>query len=122
MSLRAPRTLVAIAKYGSFARAAEAVCLTQSAVSLHVRSLEEDFNAQLFDRTRRVPVLTDAGHRAVERAREILTLYDGIASELGENGELAAVCGSGPSKPLWPGHCRRRSPLFAGRTPDFASW
>lgn len=89
MSLRALRTLVAIAQYGSFARAAEAVCLTQSAVSLHVRSLEEDFNAPLFDRTRRVPVLTEAGHRAVERAREILALYDGIAAEIGEASELA---------------------------------
>ncbi|MEJ5896132.1 LysR family transcriptional regulator [Aquabacterium sp. G14] len=89
MSLRALRTLVAIAQHGSFVRAAEAVCLTQSAVSLHVRSLEEDFHAALFDRTRRVPVLTEAGHRAVERAREILALYDGIASELGDQGELA---------------------------------
>ncbi|MDC7712410.1 LysR family transcriptional regulator [Vogesella indigofera] len=88
MSLRALRTLVAIAQHGSFVRAAEAVCLTQSAVSLHVRSLEEDFNAPLFDRTRRVPVLTEAGHRAVERAREILSLYDGIAAELGDHGEL----------------------------------
>ncbi|WP_216819972.1 LysR family transcriptional regulator [Zoogloea sp. LCSB751] len=41
---------------GSFVRAAEAVCLTQSAVSRHVRSLEEDFNAPSFDRSRRVPV------------------------------------------------------------------
>jgi DNA-binding transcriptional LysR family regulator len=88
MSLRALRTLVAIAKHGSFVRAAEAVCLTQSAVSLHVRSLEEDFNVPLFDRARRVPVLTEAGHRVVERAREILALYDGIAAELGENGDL----------------------------------
>lgn len=88
MSLRALRTLVAIAQHGSFVRAADAVCLTQSAVSLHVRSLEEDFNAPLFDRSKRVPVLTEAGHRAVERAREILSLYDGIASELGEHGEL----------------------------------
>ncbi|PXF29449.1 LysR family transcriptional regulator [Pokkaliibacter plantistimulans] len=88
MSLRALRTLVAIAQYGSFARAADVVCLTQSAVSLHVRSLEEDFNAQLFDRSKRVPVLTDAGHLAVQRAQEILALYDGIAAELGEGGEL----------------------------------
>lgn len=88
MSLRALRTLVAIAQHGSFVRAADAVCLTQSAVSLHVRSLEEDFNAPLFDRSKRVPVLTEAGHRAVERAREILALYDGIAAELGEHGEL----------------------------------
>ena len=82
MSLRALRTLIAVAKFGSFARAAEAVCLTQPAVSLHIRSLEADFNASLFDRSRRVPVLTDAGHRAVERAREIVALYDGIDAEL----------------------------------------
>lgn len=89
MSLKALRTLVAIAQYGSFARAAEAVCLTQSAISLHVRSLEEDFKVSLFDRSRRIPVLTEAGHRAVEQARDILAQYDGIAAELGEGGELA---------------------------------
>jgi len=88
MSLRALRTLVAIAQHGSFARAAEAVHLTQSAVSLHIRGLEEEFNAPLFDRSRRLPVLTEAGHLALERAREILALYDGIALELGEDGEL----------------------------------
>ena len=89
MSLRALRTLAAIAQHGSFARAAEAVCLTQSAVSLRVRTLEEAFNAPLFDRSRRTPTLTEAGRRAVERAREILAIYDGIAGELGEGGELA---------------------------------
>ena len=89
MSLRALRTLLAIAQQGSFARAADAVCLTQSAVSLQVRSLEEDFNATLFDRSRRTPTLTEAGRRAVERAREILALYDNMASELGDSDELA---------------------------------
>lgn len=88
MSLRALRTLVAIAQHGSFVRAADAVHLTQSAVSLHVRSLEEDFSAKLFDRSRRLPVLTDAGHLAVERAREIIALYDGIAPEIGGDLEL----------------------------------
>ncbi|GKV94072.1 MULTISPECIES: LysR family transcriptional regulator [Pectobacterium] len=93
MSLKALRTLVAIAQYGSFARAAEAVCLTQSAVSLHVRSLEEDFNVLLFDRSRRVPVFTEAGHRAVEQARDILAQYDGIAAELGEGGDAPLMAG-----------------------------
>ena len=88
MSLRELRTLIAIAQHGSFVRAAEAVHLTQSAVSLHVRALEEEFNAALFDRSRRVPVLTDAGLRVVERAREIVAIYDGIAAELGDCGEL----------------------------------
>lgn len=88
MSLRALRTLVAIAQYGSFARAAEAVHLTQSAVSLHVRRLEEEFNAPLFDRSKRLSVLTEAGHLAVERAQEILNLYDSIATDVGDGSEL----------------------------------
>ncbi|ACL62741.1 LysR family transcriptional regulator [Methylobacterium nodulans] len=89
MSLRALRTLVAIAQCGSLGRAAEAVGLTQSAVSLHVRALEQEFRISLFDRSRRQLVLTDAGRTAVVRAREILALYDGIASELADGGELA---------------------------------
>lgn len=88
MSLRALRTLLAIAQHGSFVRAAESVHLTQSAVSLHIKSLEDTFNAALFDRSRRLPVLTDAGHVAVERAREIVALYDGIASEIGGDNAL----------------------------------
>ena len=88
MSLRALRTLLAIARHGSFVRAAEAVHLTQSAVSLQVRTLEQDFNAVLFDRSRRLPVLTDAGHIAVARAREIIGLYDSISAEIGGETEL----------------------------------
>lgn len=88
MSLRAFRTLLAIAQHGSFVKAAQSVHLTQSAVSLHIKSLEEEFNASLFDRSRRTPVLTDAGHVAVERAREIVALYDSIASEIGGDNEL----------------------------------
>jgi DNA-binding transcriptional LysR family regulator len=88
MSLRALRTLVAIAQHGSFARAAEAVHLTQSAVSLHARSLEEEFNAPLFNRAKRHVMLTEAGHLAVERARETLSIYDSIAADLGDGSEL----------------------------------
>lgn len=89
MSLRALRTLVAIARHGSFVAAAEAVGLTQSAVSLHVRALEQEFRTDLFDRSRRRPTLTDAGRQAVARAQEILALYDGIGAELAPGGGLA---------------------------------
>jgi DNA-binding transcriptional LysR family regulator len=88
MSLRALRTLLAIAQHGSFVQAAQSVHLTQSAVSLHIKALEEEFNTSLFDRSRRLPVLTDAGHVAVERAREIVALYDSIAAEIGGDSEL----------------------------------
>ena len=74
MSLRALRTLVAIARHRTFARAGEAIGLTQSAVSLQVKSLEEEFNVRLFDRSRREPALTEAGRIVLAQAEQILAL------------------------------------------------
>lgn len=89
MSIRALRTLQAIARHGSFASAGAAVGLTQSAVSLQVKSLEEEFGAQLFDRSRRLPVLTEAGKLLVEKSAEVLALYDQLGPALSEEGVLA---------------------------------
>ncbi|MEG1040008.1 MAG: LysR family transcriptional regulator [Pseudomonas sp.] len=82
MSLKALRTLVTIARHGSFARAADVLSLTPSAVSLHIRSLEEELQVSLFDRSRRQVSLTPAGHLAVERAEGILAAYDDMADAL----------------------------------------
>lgn len=89
MTLRSLRTLQAIARHGSFARAGEVVGLTQSAVSLQVKALEEEFGASLFDRSRRLPVLTEAGRIVLERASDILDRYDQIAIALGDERSLA---------------------------------
>lgn len=89
MSLRALRTLQAIARHGSFAGAGKAVGLTQSAVSLQVKALEEEFGAPLFDRSRRLPVLTEAGRIVLARSAEVLALYDDIAGALGDERSLA---------------------------------
>lgn len=42
MSLKALRTLVTIARHGTFARAADLLSLTPSAVSLHIKTLEDE--------------------------------------------------------------------------------
>lgn len=89
MSLRALRTLQAIARHGSFARAGEVIGLTPSAVSLQVKSLEEEFDVQLFDRSRRLPVLTEAGKIVLAKSEEVLTLYDEIAEALSDEHSLA---------------------------------
>jgi len=88
MSLRALRTLVAIARHRTFARAGEAIGLTQSAVSLHVKSLEEEFNVRLFDRSRREPSLTEAGRIVLAQAEQILALYDRIPDALSDEKAL----------------------------------
>jgi len=82
LSLKALRTLVTIARHGTFARAADILSLTPSAVSLHIRSLEEELQVSLFDRSRRQVSLTEAGHLAVERAEHILAAYDEMADAL----------------------------------------
>ena len=61
MSLTALRTLVAIAEHGSFAAAARALHLSQSAISTHMKALEAELETTLFDRTKRPPVLNEAG-------------------------------------------------------------
>ncbi|MGO1119273.1 LysR family transcriptional regulator [Rhodovibrionaceae bacterium A322] len=78
MELRQLRTLVAIADYGSFAAAADAVGLTQSAVSLQIKHLEAELGETLFDRRQRSPQLNDKGQAVVEQARKVVSLCDHI--------------------------------------------
>lgn len=91
MSLRSLRILAAVAGKGSFAAAAEQMGLTQSAVSLQIRNLEEEFGVQLFERTGRSPKLNMNGKLVVERVREILDIYDGIKADLAPSGAVKGV-------------------------------
>lgn len=69
-------SLVAIADHGSFARAAQAVGLSESRVSLQMQALERTTALTLFDRTRRPPRLTPAGQEFAARARELLAQWE----------------------------------------------
>ena len=82
MNLDALRTLVAIAEYGSFAAAARALDLSQSAVSTQIKSLEAEFKAELFDRSKRPPALNEAGQSVVAKARDLIASYEAIQTEL----------------------------------------
>jgi DNA-binding transcriptional LysR family regulator len=82
MNLDALRTLVAIAEYGSFAAAAHALSLSQSAVSTQIKSLEAELKAELFDRSKRPPALNDAGKSVVAKARDLIAGYEAIQNEL----------------------------------------
>ena len=82
----------AVAKHLSFTKAADALCMTQPAVTFQVRQLEEHFNTRLFDRAQGKIALTAAGQVAFEHAERIL----GITAEL--EARLRAMGGheSGP--------------------------
>jgi DNA-binding transcriptional LysR family regulator len=79
MSIQNLRTLLAIAERGSFAAAARDVHLTESAVSMQVKALEAELGLVLFDRTRRPPVLTEAGRALLQDARELVRGYERLS-------------------------------------------
>ncbi|TWC22276.1 MULTISPECIES: LysR family transcriptional regulator [unclassified Pseudomonas] len=60
-SLRAVKAFVAAAKYQNFTRAAEALCVTQAAISRQIRELEVHLGTELFERAGRAVKLTNAG-------------------------------------------------------------
>ena len=72
MDTRQLRTLLAIAETGSFARAAQKVSLTASAVSQQVQALENEVGVLLFNRENRPPTLTAEGHQMVAAAAELV--------------------------------------------------
>ncbi len=76
MDTRQLKTLVAIADYGTFARAAEVVHLTPSAVSQQIHALEDEVGMPLFNRERRPPTLNIQGLQLLETAKQVLGLID----------------------------------------------
>jgi len=76
MDTRQLKTLTAIARSGSFARAAGLVNLTASAVSQQIQALEAEIGAPLFDRSSRPPTMTPAGLQMVNLAEEVLRIAD----------------------------------------------
>ncbi len=79
MNLHHLETLVAAAETGSFTGAAERVGVTQSAVSMQMKALEDDLGVALFDRSRRPLGLSEAGLALLPQVRELLRLADELA-------------------------------------------
>ena len=76
------RTFVAVADMASMTAAANALHLTQGAVSQQVKRLEETLGCSLFERDRRGLRLTPPGERLFSQARKLLALHDEIWAEM----------------------------------------
>jgi DNA-binding transcriptional LysR family regulator len=80
----------AVARHLSFTRAAEALFMTQPAVTFQIRQLEEHFNARLFDRAQGRIALTAAGVVALEYSTRILAMSAELETRMKElSGQLA---------------------------------
>lgn len=85
------RTFVTVADKASMTAAANALHLTQGAVSQQVKRLEETLGCSLFERDRRGLRLTRSGERLLDKARRMLSLNDEIWTEMAGNAVAGQV-------------------------------
>jgi DNA-binding transcriptional LysR family regulator len=80
------RSFLAIVRYGGYHRAADALHLTQPAVSRHIRRLEEQLGEPLFTRRGRGVELTAYGERAADELGNLLEAHDQAVARLQQAG------------------------------------
>ncbi|MGD8587910.1 MAG: LysR family transcriptional regulator, partial [Chromatiales bacterium] len=98
MEITSLRAFVQVARDRSFSQAAEALFLTQPAVSKRIAGLEADLGAPLFDRVGRQVFLTEAGRHLLPRAEQILAGLADIQRELSNlSGRVAGPLAMGTS-------------------------
>lgn len=78
-TLRQLRYFEALAQHGHFGRAAEACAISQPALSVQIRELEETLGAALFERSARQVRLTGFGEDVAAKVRDILRGTDELA-------------------------------------------
>jgi len=84
MEIRQLRAFMAIAELGTFTAGAGRVHVTQAAISMQIRQLENELGARLFIRAPRRVMLTEAGEQLLQRARQILRDHDAAVDEIAE--------------------------------------
>jgi len=98
MDTRQLQAFCAVVEKKSFSQAAEQLGVTQPAVSLQIRALEQRLGQSLLDRSGRRVEPTEAGRRLYRSARRMLALEEQLLEEVSaEDGPLAGTFAIGAS-------------------------
>lgn len=77
-------TLLKVYETGNYTRAAEKLSLTQPAVSQHIKQLERELNATIFDRTGSKIRPTAEGKLIIQYAERVVSLYETLLRALSD--------------------------------------
>ncbi len=91
MNTRRLEALLAIVRCGSFAAASEQLNMTQSAISLRIRELEDELGTMIFDRSRRKAELTSEGRHLVQYAAAVVSAVNEMKYAIGDKDLLAGT-------------------------------
>jgi DNA-binding transcriptional LysR family regulator len=92
MNLKRLQALVHLAKYRCFSEVAEIMNMTQSGVSRQIKTLEEESDIQLFERSTSFVKLTPAGHLVFKSAKNLLAEWEQIIQECKEIKDEISGC------------------------------
>lgn len=97
MNLRQLEHVIAIAEFRNFHRAADAIGLTQSALTQSIQRLEEEYGVELFNRSKREITPTAFGLTVIQTARQTLSQLKTMRRELDlmknlQSGRLIVGC------------------------------
>jgi DNA-binding transcriptional LysR family regulator len=119
MDIRSLNHVLAIRKYGSFARAADALGVSQPNLSKSIARLEDQLKLKLFDRTAKGSALTPIGELIVDRADAVLAETRNLARDaaLLAGGETGIVR-IGFSSSVWTAFATPLLEWLIGRHPN----
>jgi len=106
-TMRQLEALVMVYRLGSITKAAAELRVTQSAISLLIRQIEENFQLKLFDRTTRALHPTAACREAIPAAERILSSARGLSQHMRDlvevrTGRIAVAVSAGVASALLP--------------------
>lgn len=101
LSLDLLRGFHAAARYLSFTRAADELCVTQSAISREIKTLEDQIGQTLFQRSHRSLQLTRAGEEPYRAADQSLSHLDAVTDRLAGTGTTLRVMTTTGLASLW---------------------
>ncbi|WP_458791258.1 LysR family transcriptional regulator [Yoonia sp. MH D7] len=102
LDLTALRSFVAVADAGGVTRAAGFLNLTQSAVSMQLKRLEQSLGISLMDRSARTIALTPMGEQMLSYARRMLELNDEVYGKLTANAYEGEITLGVPHDIIYP--------------------
>jgi LysR family transcriptional regulator, flagellar master operon regulator len=101
MDIESLRTFLEVVRTRHFGKAAEKLCVTQSAVSARIRQLEQTMGVPLFTRQRNNIQLTPAGQHLQKHAETIVQVWTRARQETGLSTEFGRGLAVGAMWDLW---------------------
>ncbi|MCW8884460.1 MAG: LysR family transcriptional regulator [Motiliproteus sp.] len=117
MDIELLRTFLEVSKTRHFARAAENLYLTQSAVSFRVKQLEQIVGVDLFIRQRNNIRLTPSGERLVSHAQNMLAAWQLALQDVGVSEQQEMQLSLGGITSLWETFLQSLLPYLAKEFP-----